>query len=85
MKIMGIVISSELKWNLHIHNIVTTGANGELLMLKILKKFNLSVEDLLTIYIGYVRSLLENAVPVWNAGLTIRQSNELEQVQKRAL
>ena len=54
-------------------------------MLKMLKKFNLAVEDLLAIYKGYVRSGLEYAVPLWNAGLTIRQSNKFEQVQKRAL
>ena len=84
MKILGFIMSSDLKWSLHIRNIVTM-ANGKLFMLKMVKKFNLAVEALLTIYKGYIGSLLECAVPVWNAVLAICQSNELEQVQKRAL
>ena len=54
-------------------------------MLKVLKKFKLPVCDLLTIYICYVRPLLEYAVPVWNASITVSDVHKLERVQKRAL
>ena len=52
-----------------------------------LKKFNPPKADLITIYKCYERSLLEYAVPVWNAGLTVnyKQVECLERVQKRAL
>ena len=39
-------------------------------MLKLLKKFHLSLPDLLPIYKGYIQPLTEYAAPVWNAGLT---------------
>ena len=70
MLILGVIISSVLKGNLHIRNVViTTRANGKLFLLKMLKKFNLAVEDLITIYKGCVGSLLEYAVPVWNPSI----------------
>ena len=84
VKILGVQISHDLKWNNHVSELVHK-AHGKQYMLKMLKKFNLSTADLLTIYKGYVRSLLEYAVPVWNAGLTAKQVYDLERVQKRAL
>lgn len=84
VKILGVTISSNLKWDRHISNIVRKAGN-KLYMLKLLKKFNLSVNDLITIYRGYVRPLLEYAVPAWNAAITESHVNMLERVQKRAL
>ena len=84
VKILGVTISSNLKWDCHVSNIVRKASN-KLYMLKLLKKFNLSVSDLITIYRGYVRPLLEYAVPVWNAAITDSHVNMLERVQKRAL
>ena len=46
--------------------------------LYMLKSCNISTTDFLTIYKGYVRSLLKYAVPVWNAGLTAKQVDVLE-------
>ena len=37
------------------------------------------------IYSVYIRPILEYAVPVWGSSLTLRQSSEIERVQKRAL
>ena len=47
--------------------------------------FALPISDLLTVYNSYVRPLLENTAPVWNAGITKAQVSMLESVQKRAL
>ena len=63
---------------------IITEVIGKLFMLKLLNKFNESVEDLMTIYKGYVRTLDKYAVPVWNAGLTDYQINDLEIIQKGA-
>ena len=54
-------------------------------MLTILRRFGLPLDDLKTIYIGFIRPLVEYAVPVWHPGLTEIQHNALERVQKRAL
>ena len=84
VKILGIIVSENLKWDNHINNLAQR-ANGKLCMLKILKKFCLSQDELLTIYKGYIRSLLEYATPVWNAGLTSVLITNLERLQKRSL
>ena len=60
-------------------------ASGRLFMLTTLKRFGLSTEDLITIYIGYVRPLLEYAVPAWHPGLTERQHVMLERIQKKSV
>ena len=59
-------------------------ANGRLHMLRLLKKFNIPVDDLFTVYSGYVRPLTENSAPVWNSGITAKQQTAIERVQKRA-
>ena len=46
---------------------------------------NIELMDKKAIYRGYIRPLLEYAVPVWNAGITVCQSDQLERIQKRAL
>jgi hypothetical protein len=84
IKILGVTIASNLKWDCHISNVVHRASN-KLYMLKLLRKFKLPVKDLLTIYRCYVRPLLEYAVPVWNAGITDSHVHMLERVQKRAL
>ena len=84
VKILGVQISSDLKWSAHISNLIRR-ANSKHYMIKMLKKFHLSQVDLITIYKCYERSLLEYAVPVWNSGLTVKQVEDLERTQKRAL
>ena len=53
-------------------------------MLRRLLKLKLSHLELFDVYIKEVRSLLELAVPVWHSGLTIKQSNQIESIQKIA-
>ena len=54
-------------------------------MLRSLGKFGLSHEDLITIFIGYIRPILEYATQVWSGGLTSAQKQRIERLQKRAL
>jgi hypothetical protein len=84
VKILGVLLTADLKWDKHVAHIHRK-ASGKLFMVKLLKKFNLSVPDLLTIYRGYVRPLLEYAVPSWNAGLNSNHVIKLERIQRRAL
>lgn len=44
-----------------------------------------SVCDLLTIYTGFIRPLVEYATPVWHPDLTFFQTSQIEMVQKRAI
>ena len=50
-----------------------------------LKRLGASNIEIIDVYQKQVRSILELAVPVWTAGLTIDNIRELERVQKTAL
>ena len=83
MKILGVTIEDTLNWNVQVSDTVSR-ANRRIFMLRFLKAFYLPTSDLVTVYIGFVRPLLEYACPAWNGALTIAQSNKIENVQKRA-
>ncbi|XP_072014957.1 uncharacterized protein [Amphiura filiformis] len=82
-KILGVHISADLTWSTHIDQMLKK-ANGRLHMLKLLKRFDLPIEDLVTIYVGYVRPLTEYVAPVWHSSITAKQQSAIERVQKRA-
>ncbi len=52
--------------------------------MKILKSYNAPKEALKTFYVAVVRSVLEYGAQVWNGGLTMLQSEDIERIQKRA-
>ncbi|KAI8514090.1 hypothetical protein Bbelb_084140 [Branchiostoma belcheri] len=54
-------------------------------MLRILKKHGLDTSDLIFIYIGFVRPVLEYACVIWHPGLTREQSQKIKRVQKRSV
>lgn len=82
-KILGLHVSSDLKWNMQVSEMLKK-SNGRLYLLKLLKRFNLPLDDLITIFTGFVRPLAEYACPVWHPGLTNYESAALERIQKRA-
>ena len=50
-----------------------------------LKYVGTSVEDLIDVYILYIRSILEYCSVVWHSTLTVQQSTDIERVQKLCL
>lgn len=52
-------------------------------MMRKLKEAGFSSNELLTVYKGYLRPVLEYAAPLWHAGLDQSQVNQLENIQKR--
>lgn len=60
-----------------------TSANRKLFDLRQLKKFGVRDPELVTIYKGYVRPVLEYSVPVWHISLTANQVKRHESVQKK--
>ena len=84
MKILGIVVSSDMKWAANTEYIVQKGYN-RLWILRRLKAMGSGQEDLKDVYLKQVRSVLELAVPAWHPGLTQEDSLDIERVQKAAL
>ena len=53
-------------------------------MLRSFKRFHIPLIDLVTVYSGYIRPVLEYGTPVFNGALTKKQESQLETIQKRA-
>ena len=83
-KILGVSISKDLKWNIHIVEIVKK-ASSRLYFLRQLKRAKINEKDLLTFYLTCVRPVTEYACPVFHNSLPLYLSEELEKLQKRAL
>ena len=48
-------------------------------------EFSAPIEDMVSIYVSYIRSILEQSCTVWHSNLTIEDSEDLERVQKSAM
>ena len=83
-KLLGVVITSDLKWEANTQYIVTK-CNSKVWTIRRIKKLGASMDDLLDIYCKQIRSLLEYAAPVWNSALTGEDVTALERVQKIVL
>ena len=82
-KLLGIIISNDLKWNEHIDYILKK-ASKRLYSLRILKKVGVNREGILKVYLTTIRPILEYGVQVWQ-DIPEFLSNKLESIQKRAL
>ena len=83
-KLLGTIVSNDLKWNKNTENIVKK-ANSRMELLRKVTSFGASYAELVNIYIMYIRSLLEQSCTVWHSGLTEENSQDLERIQKSAL
>ncbi|KAI8482938.1 hypothetical protein Bbelb_393560 [Branchiostoma belcheri] len=83
VKLLGLHLQADLGWNTHVDHVVKQGSR-KLFLLKQLKQFDLSRDDLLTCYKTFVRPSCEYAAPTWHPGLTTRQRHRIEYIQKRA-
>ena len=83
-KICGLWITDDLKWEKNSREI-TRGAFARVSMLTKLKYVGVCVEDLINVYILFIRSLLEYCSVVWHSSLTIESMSMLERVQKTSL
>ena len=82
VKLLGVTIQCDLKWDSQVDNILKK-ANQNMFMLRKLKAAGLNSQELLIVYKGYIRPLLEYAAPLWHPGLTKQQVDQVENIQKR--
>ena len=83
-KLLGVIISDDLKWDKNTAYIVKK-ANTRMQLLRKISKFTKSSYEKKNIYILYVRSILEHSCVVWHSSLTEENSTDLERVQKAAV
>ena len=82
-KLLGVYISSDLKWDYHTDYIVKK-ANKRLFSLRILKQCGATPVALAKVFVTIVRPILEYAAPVWQ-NIPDFLDNNIERVQKRAM
>ena len=82
-KLLGVIIQSNLKWHSNTAAMCSKGF-ARLWLLRRLKTLGATNEELLDAYQKQIRSVMEWAVPVWEPGLTKRDSYQIERVQKAA-
>lgn len=83
MKLLGVTIQSDLKWDIHVADIVSR-ASRRLFTLCILKKYDAPLADLVSVFVCYIRPVLEYASQVWHTSISKQLANRIENVQKRA-
>ena len=83
-KILGVYVSSDLKWTHHV-DMICSKVSSRMHFLKQLKRAGAPIQDLLCFYTTVIRPVMEYACPVWHSSLTLAQSNALEAQQRRAL
>ena len=83
-RILGLTVSSDLKWNKHILNTIKK-ANKRFYFIVQLKRAKVPTADLLNFYCTCIRQILEYCCQVYHYGLPSYPSNALERVQKRVM
>ena len=83
-RLLGTILSNDLRWYLNTSSIVKK-ANARMELLSRGDIFGTPVEDLKTIYVLFIRSILEHSATVWHSSITEDNSSDLERVQKSAI
>ena len=83
-KLLGVILSNDLKWNEHVTYIVKKSSK-RLYMLRLLKRGRADSKTLLTVYVTCVRSTLEYCAQVWHYSIPEYLSKDIERIQSRAL
>ena len=82
--LLGTVITNDLSWHRNTDRLVKK-AYSRMTILRKLYSFNVQVKDLITIYIIYIRCLVEQSCVVWHSSLTVDDCARIERIQKVAL
>ena len=83
-KMLGVLVKDDLTWSENCSEICRR-AYSRLSMLTKLKYAGVSTENLIEIYVLFVRSLTEYCAVAWHSSLTIDQSSKLERIQRTCL
>ena len=83
-KLLGVWISEDLNWARNCQEICKK-AYSRLSLITKLKYVGVKTEDLIEIYILFIRSVTEYCSVVFHSRLTVEQSQKLENIQKTCL
>ena len=84
VKVLGVIIQDNLKWNQHVDATVTKAAKRLYFLIQ-LKRAHVPAKDLVCFYIACIQSVLLYACQVFHYSLPEYLSSAVERVQKRAM
>ena len=82
VKLLGVIIQNNLCWSEQVDSMCGK-ANRKMFMFRKLKQAALNDDELLVVYRGYVRPVIEYAAPLWHSSITQSQDSQIEKIQKR--
>ena len=83
-KLLGVFFNNRLDWKDHVTYIVTK-ASKRIFCLSQLVRVGISTKHVVNIYCSLIRSVLEYCCQVWHPGLSVQETRDIENVQKRCL
>ena len=84
IKILGVWLSDDLSWSRNCKEICIK-AYSRMSMLTKLKYVGVKLEDLIDIYVLYIRSIAEYCSVVFHSSMTVEEFNKIERIQKTCL
>ena len=84
MKLLGTILTNDLKWEANTSYLVKK-AYKRMQLLHNVATFTKETKDLKSIYITYIRPVLEQSSIVWHSSLTKENCDNLERVQRSAI
>ena len=83
-KLLGLMLSSNLKWNKDVEYIVTKSSR-RVYMLRLLKRARAKMKALVYVYLTYIRPILEYSCQIWHFNVPEYLSNDIERIQHQVL
>ena len=83
-KLLGIWLDDDMKWSTNT-DYITKKAAKRLYLLRKLKNYGASKDDIKSFYCATIRSIVEYEAQIWHGNLTNEQHDAIEIIQKRAL
>jgi hypothetical protein len=81
MKILGTIINQNLSWDENCQHLIKK-VNARMQLLRNLKSFGASHEEMVHLWTVFCRSILEQSSAVWHSSLTQENADDLERTQK---
>ena len=81
MKILRTLINNQLSWNENCNAIIKK-VNSRMQLIRELRNFGASMEEMVHFWILFCRSVLEQSCVVWGPSLTQENKDDLERMQK---
>ena len=82
-KLLGVIISDDLSWQANTTYLVKR-AYKRMFIIRKLNEFKINRKDMLTIYVLFIRVVIEQSSVVWSSSVTLEELDSLERTQKVA-